>query len=308
MGTPSVDFAQVHSPAPRISASPQGLNAVVKYKVAWLDAFTFVNEILGILDGDPWIWPASPNMRAYNADIEPVGVRDDVKQQSKPISYGSSPGEYYDQALIAVTFGSQAALASMPFDSIINIPPATQFDPSDPIEMSSYSVNYTTEMIKVPGGALKWSSQKADFSTQTIPAGVGNPESGAAYYRVPTFDLNITLHNCLTVDYSVVRNVIGKVNDDVIFTNCERETLLMNGLSTQRREMSDGTVILDCTINYKWRSIGWNVALGSDGDFYRYVTTNISQALYLPADIHPTTVFPSTTRWKPYNLNGIPGR
>jgi hypothetical protein len=307
MGTPSVDFAQVHSPAPRISASPQGLNAVVKYKVAWLDAFTFVNEILGILDGDPWIWPASPNMRAYNADIEPVGVRSDVKQQSKPISYGSSPGEYYDQALVAVTFGSQAALASMPFDSIINIPPATQFDPSDPIEMSSYAVNYTTEMIKIPGGAIAWSSSKADATPQTIPAGVSNPESGAAYYRVPTFDLNMTLHNCLTVDYSIVRNVIGKVNNATIFTNCERETLLMNGLSTQRREMSDGTVILDVTLNYKWRSIGWNVALGSDGNFYRYVRTT-GTAIYPETNIHPTTVLPSPVRWKPYNINGIPGR
>jgi hypothetical protein len=307
MGTPSVDFAQIQSPPPRISASPQGLNAVVRYNVAWSDAFTFVNEILGILDGSPWIWPASPNMRAYNAEIEPVGVRANVTSQAKPISYGSSPGEYYERALVSVTFGSQAVLASMPFDSIINLPPATQFDPADPIEMSSYQVNYTTEMIKIPGGAVDWSTNTASGGVQTIPAGVAKPESGAAYYRVPTFDLNMTLHNCLYVDYSVIRNKIGKVNNATLFTNCERETMLLNGLGTARREMSDGTVILDVTLNYKWRSIGWNVALGSDGNFYRYVRTT-GTAIYPETALHPTDILPAPTRWKPYNFNGIPGR
>jgi hypothetical protein len=307
MGTPSVDFAQLQSPPPRISASPQGLNAVVRYNVAWSDAFTFVNEILGILDGSPWIWPASPNMRAYNAEIEPVGVRANVTSQAKPISYGSSPGEYYERALVSVTFGSQAVLASMPFDSIINLPPATQFDPADPIEMSSYQVTYSTEMIKIPGGALKWAATKADLTPQTVPAGVSNPESGASYLRVPTFDLNMTLHNCLYVDYSIVQQKIGKVNDVTIFTNLAPETVLFNGLNTARREMSDGTVILDVTLNYKWKSVGWNVAFGSDGEFYRYIRQG-STLVYQEEDIHPTTILPAPTRWKPYNFNGIPGR
>jgi hypothetical protein len=307
MGTPSVSFKQLHSPAPRISASPQGLTAVVKYNVAWEDAFTFTNEILGILDGNPWIWPASPNMRAYNAEIEPVGVRDDVAGQTKPISYGSSPGEYYERALVTVTFGSQASLTTMPFESVINLPPATQFDPENPVEMSSYQVTYATEMIKIPGGALKWASTDATGAAQTIPAGVSNPESGSSYMRVPTFDLNMTLHNCLYVDYSVVRNKIGRVNASTLFTNCVAETLLLNGLSTSRREMSDGTLILDVTLNYKWRSIGWNVAFASDGVLYRYVKQNNGR-VYETAAIGPLDVLPTPTRWKPYNLNGIPGR
>jgi len=307
MGTPTVSFKQLHSPSPRVSASPQGLTAVVKYNVAWEDAFTFVNEILGILDGQPWIWPASPNMRAYNADIEPVGVRADVAGQSKPISYGSSPGEYYERALVTVTFGSQASLTTMPFESTINLPPSTQFDQNNPVEMSSYQVTFATEMIKLPAGSLKWSSSKADLTPQTIPAGVSNPESGAAYMRVPTFDLNMTLHNCLYVDFTIVNQKIGKVNDVTMFSILEPETLLFNGMSTQRREMSDGTLILDVTLNYKWRSIGWNVAFGSDGNLYRYIRTG-STLVYEEEDINPTAILPPAVRWKPYDLNGIPGR
>jgi hypothetical protein len=307
MGAPSVEFKQTAT-APRISASPQGLTAVVKYRVAWEDAFTFTNEIMGILDGQPWQWPSSPNMRAYNADIEPIGLVQNVANQTKSPSYGSSPGEFYEFAIVTVTFGSQAVLATMPFTGdTINIPPADQFDPANPIEMSSYQVTYGTEMIKIPGGALKWSGFKADGSVQVVPADVRPPDSGSAYYRVPTFDLNLTMHNYLRVDYSVVRDKIGKLNDTVTFTNCDIETLLLNGLQTTRREMSDGVAILDVTLNYKWRSIGWNVTLGNDGEFYDYVRTT-DDRVYPTTDIRPFAVLPTVNRWKPYNFNGIPGR
>lgn len=308
MGIPTVNFVQSASPPPRVTASPQGLSAVVRYRVAWDDAFTFVNEVLGILDGDPWQWPSSPNMRAYNAEIEPIGVRQDVKTQAKPDSYGSSPGEFYQFAMVSVTFGSQAVLATMPFaGDTINIPLADQFDPANPIEMSSYQVTYGTEMIKIPGGALIWSANNADASPQTVPAGVRPPDAGSAYYRVPTFDLNLTMHNCLYVDYSIIRNKIGKVNNAILFTNCERETALLNGLQTSRREMSDGVAILDVTLNYKWRSIGWNVTLGTDGVFYRYVKSD-GFPIYAETGIGPLDIIPPITRWKPYNFNGIPGR
>lgn len=307
MGVPTVDFAQSDSPPPRISASPQGLNAVVRYRMAWADAFTFVNEVLGILDGSPWVWPASPNMRAYDAQIEPIGIVGDVKSQAKPISYGSSPGEYYEFALVSVTFGSQSVLATMPYDSTTAVPPSSQFDQDNPVEMSSYQVTYGTEMIRVPGGSLAWSASNANGGAQTVPATVRPPDAGSSYYRVPTFDLNMTLHNCLFVDYSIVRDKIGKVNSQVLFTNCNRETLLLNGLSTSRREMSDGTLILDVTLNYKWRSIGWNVALGTDGVFYRYVTT-AGAPIYAVTDLGPLDIMPPPVRWKPFNFNGIPGR
>jgi len=307
MGAPSVPFKQTAA-APRISASPQGLTAVVKYRVAWADAFTFTNEIMGILDGQPWQWPSSPNMRAYNADIEPLGLVENVANQSKPVSYGSSPGEFYEFAIVTVTFGSQAVLATMPFTGdTINIPLADQFDPANPIEMSSYQVTYGTEMIKVPGGALKWSTTDADGNAQTVPATVRAPDAGTLYYRVPTFDLNLTMHNCISVDYSVVRDKIGRVNIGVTFTNCERETLLLNGLQTSRREMSDGTAILDVTLNYKWKEIGWNVTLGNNGVFYRYEKAP-GVYLYSLANINPTVILPPVNRWKPYDFNGIPGR
>lgn len=217
MGAPSVPYLQLASPSPRIGASPQGLSAVVRYRMEWEDAFVFVNEVLGILDGDPWIWPASPNMRAYNAEIEPVGVDDTPGTSTAISSYGSSPGEFYEMALVSVTFGSQSVLATQPYDGIVALPPASQFDPANPVEMSSYQVTYGTEMIRVPGGALKWSGFKADGSVQVVPTDVRPPDAGSAYYRVPTFDLNMTLHNCLYVDYAIVRDKIGKVNDAVLF-------------------------------------------------------------------------------------------
>jgi hypothetical protein len=308
MASPSVPYKQLDKPAPRIGANPQGLTATVRYSTSWADAFTFVNEILGIFDGNPWIWPSSPNIRAYDAQIEPVGVRTDVATQPKPEGYGSSPGEYYEQALISVTFGSQSSLTTMPFTADTqNIPPALQFDPQNPIEMSSYSVQYGTEAIKVPGGSLKWAFIDANGNPETVPAGVKSPTSGSEYWQVPTFKLNIVMHNCLYLDTSLVADKIGKVNDATIFNVCEPETLLLNGVTTSRRSMSDGAVILDVTLGYSWRKIGWNVAFASNGVLYRYLRQN-SDTNYPKTSIHPNDLFPPLTRWKPTNLNGIPGR
>lgn len=313
MGIPSVPFKQAATPPPRVTASPQGLTAVVRYRVAWSDAFTFVNEILGILDGEPWKWPASPNMRAYNAEIEPIGVTDDVKTQAKPVSYGSSPGEFYEWAMVTVTFGSQATLATMPYNPVeitgipIDVPPADQFDPETPVEMASYQVTFGTEMIKIPGGALEWAAQDEDGDPQTIPAGIRPPDSGSAYWRVPTFDLNMVLHNCVKVDFDVVRDRIGCVNATKTLA-CDPETLLFNGLQTTRREMSDGTGILDVTLNYKWKRMSWNRTLGSNGSGYRYVSKDSGQPLYLPKNIDPRAILPKEIRWSPQGFNGIPGR
>ena len=286
MSAPTVPYKQAASPSPRITANLQGLSANVRYKVDWADAFTFVNSTLGLLDGNPWAWPASPNMRATSANIEPIG-------HISRGGIGSAPGEYYESAFVDVTFSSIVSTPPMSGE----YPPATQFDPSNPIEMSSFQVQYASESIKIPSGALKWAATTATGSAQTIPAGVAKPGNGSDFYRSPCFSLSLTLHNCRYVNASVFANKVGKVNQAAMW-GCEPESILFDGVSTSRRDMSNGTGILDVTLIYKWKQTGWNVSLGTNGVLYRYAT-QAGNLVYSKADIYPTSIITPSMRWAP---------
>ena len=286
MGAPTVPYKQAHSPSPRISASLQGLSSNVRYKVDWSDAFAFVNSALGLLDGNPWAWPASPNMRATSANIEPVGHKSRT-------GIGSAPGEYYESAWVDVTFSSIVSTPPM----VGEYPEATQFDPGNPIEMSSFQVQYAAEMIKIPSGAVKWATTDASGSAQTVPADLPAPSSGSDYIRSPTFNLSLTLHNCRYANSAMFQEKIGKVNI-VSMWGCGPETVLFDGVSTSRREMSNGLSILDITLVYKWKKSGWNVAMARNGKLYRY--TDLSNTpIYWRTDINPLKIVPPSSRWFP---------
>lgn len=291
MGTPSVAYKQAHSPAPKIKGSLQGLQSTVRYRVEWADAFTFANEVLGLLDGNPWKWPASPNMRATEANIEPIAIKD-----TPDTGGGSVPGTYYRWAYVDVTFSSITSNLAM--TGTAEQPPANQFDAANPIEMSSFQIQYASEMIKIPNGTLKWADTTNIGANQILPISIRAPESGAYYMRVPTFNLNITLHNCLYVQASNFAEKVGKVNSATMFGTCDPETVLFDGVNTSRREMSDGTAILDVTLNYKWRKSGWNVAMGSNGYLYQYSKID-GKLVYERDDILPLTIISPAQRWYP---------
>lgn len=295
MGAPSVPYKISYSPPPRYAASYTGLSATVRYKVDWADAFTFVNQALGIGDGSPWPLPASPNLKATDATINPIGVKD------SSTGGGTVPGEFYKHAHIDVTFNSQS-IQPYAADTTNEIIPAFQFDQSSPVEMATFQIQYSPQMIKIPGGSIKWATAKANGAAQSVPATVKDPSSsGAEYVRKPAFNLNITLHNCLYVQASNFADKIGKVNSTTMWGTCEPESVLLDGISTNSRSLSNGQAILDVSLNYKWQKIGWNTAMGSDGQIYRYTKQN-NDLIYERTDINPATVILPSQRWRPTNI------
>ena len=298
MGKPSVNYKQVVNPAPKISGTLQGLQSTVRYIVSWADAFSFANDALGLNDGSPWTWPASPNMRAVEARIDPVAVK------NAPEADGSTPGTFYSKAYVDVTFAS--VTRAIPSAGTVDQPVADQFDPANPVEMSSFRISYGCEMIKVPAGSIYWSGFKADGTVQVLDSGIEDPESGGLYLRSPTFNLDFTLHNNLQMTSANIVNKIGKVNDVLTF-GCSPETLLFDGLATSRREMSSGLPVVDVTLNYKWKKVGWNVAMSRKGKLLRYEKRN-TDLLYERAKIGPLDIILPSQRWKPQDLNGRPGR
>lgn len=303
MGAPSVAYKISYTSPPRYSGSrANGLSAQVRYKVDWANAFTFVNDVLGAVDGSPWAFPASPNLKATEATINPIGVKSGGSGDG---TTGSAPGEYFEKAHIDVTFNSQSQqVGGMDVDDQF---PANYFN--DPIEMSSFNIQYSPQMIRIPAGSLVWHGFKADGTIQTVPSDVKSPnQMGAEYIRKPAFNLNIVLHNCLWVESSNFADKIGKVNDTTMWGNCEPETVLFDGVSTTQRSLSNGLAVLDVTLNYKWQKIGWNVAMSSDGTIYRHRKKSDGNLVYERADITPLAIILPSQRWTPGDLNGFPGR
>jgi len=79
---------------------------------------------------------------------------------------------------------------------------------------------------------------------------------------------------------------------------CYAETVLLDGISTSTRSLSNGIAIVDVTLNYKWQKIGWNVAMGSNGEIYRY-TKQSGALIYETANINPASVILPAQRWTP---------
>jgi len=290
MGAPTVAYKIAYSPPPRYSASTQGLTASIRYKVAWADAFTFVNKVLGISDGSPWALPASPNLKATDAVVNPVAIKDN------PTGGGTVPGEFYKHAHIDVTFSSQS-LQPYAADTTAAVIPAFQFDQAAPVEQSTFQIQYSPQMIRIPGGSIKWATTTANGTAQTVPATVKDPSiSGAEYIRKPAFNLNITLHNCLYIQASNFADKVGKVNNATMWGSCYAETVLLDGVSSNSRSLSNGQAILDVTLNYKWQKIGWNSIMGSDGEIYRY-TKQGGGLVYETANITPQAVILPAQRW-----------
>jgi hypothetical protein len=212
---------------------------------------------------------------------------------------GSAPGEYFEKAHIDVTFNSQSQqVGGMDVGGSDTIP-ALQFDQTSPVEMSSFTIQYSPQMIRIPGGALKWATATATGAAQTVPSTVKDPSlSGGEYIRKPAFNLNITLHNCLYIDAGNFADKVGRVNESTMWGNCEPESVLLDGVSSTQRSLSNGIVILDVTLNYKWQKIGWNVAMGSNGELYRYVKQN-GLTVYSTGDINPASVILPSQRWRP---------
>jgi len=212
---------------------------------------------------------------------------------------GSAPGEYFEKAHIDVTFNSQSQqVGGMDVGGSDTIP-ALQFDQTSPVEMSSFTIQYSPQMIRIPGGALKWATATATGAAQTVPSTVKDPSlSGGEYIRKPSFNLNITLHNCLYIDAGNFADKVGRVNESTMWGNCEPESVLLDGVSSTQRSLSNGIVILDVTLNYKWQKIGWNVAMGSNGELYRYVKQN-GLTVYNTGDINPASVILPSQRWRP---------
>ena len=281
MGAPNVTY-QMMPETYSVSANTQGLRASCQFKTAWSDAYTFVNQVLGMPNGQAWANPSSPNMFAVEATIRPVGLASNLTSSNG--TFGLAPGQFFDQAKIEVVFSTP--------DN--NLGQYSRTDTEvDNTELMTSTVEIGVQTVNVPVGSLEWHTNEAGGGAQSVNlATEGQPEK--LTILIPTANINITMHGVKDNSWTTAATLVGKTNNGTLW-GYSAETLLLTGVTTRKRVVASGLMTVDATLTYKWMSVGWNTKLSRNGT-WRRVKFKGGLLPYPTANITPVAIFPNTSR------------
>lgn len=178
-----------------------GYRATVPYLVAWDDAFTFADQILGktaapavgpITWITPYLFPATAaRMYAQDFEIEPAGANGEV-----PIPTGGlKPGEYFTHAKVTVLFETPEMIQTVEDDPTS----MSQLDPDNPITMCKQSVRSSGKMETRKGAHFIYDSD-------------GKPVPGE--FALPTTEsqLVLTFPRVPYLPWKLIRPYLNKIN------------------------------------------------------------------------------------------------
>jgi hypothetical protein len=207
-----------------------GYHATVPYLVAWSDAFTFADEVLGAAQARsvgaitwrlPYRFPvAAANLYAQRFRIQPVGANGEIAT----LPYGGlAPGEYFTHAMITVEFGTPEEVQQQSQDD----PQALhQLDPNNPITMCEQSVRAGAKTETRKAGSYIY-----DDDSKPVTGDFGVPISETKlvlkFPRVPF------------LPWQLVRPYINKVNS-VEMLGVGVEELLLEDMDTVVQPGPDG--------------------------------------------------------------------
>lgn len=258
MPAPSVPYKVMPQGLTVRGSRDRGYSATVPCLVAWSDAFTFVDDIMGATAGSalppawtlPWVFPNAGNARLYAQDFEirPCGS----DGQPEPAHKGLVPGEYFTHAVISVQFGTPDFVQDQATEDPAN---AFQFDAADPVTLCTQTVRMSGKMVTRKSGSYVWDSDgtdvKGDFAT---------PETET--------QLVLTFPRIPYLPWSQVRPYVGKVNLTTIF-GCAKGTLLFEGTDIDFEPQSNGTYGMKAQVMLSYQHDGrdWNELPRPDGTY-----------------------------------------
>jgi hypothetical protein len=246
MGTPTVPF-QVLARGYRIrSGRDNGLVAEVPYLVAWSDAFTFADEVIGypsaasvgpIIYTDAYRFPPCPKLMAIDADIEPCGCDGSALAANK----GLSPGEFFTHAKVTVIFGTPQYPVSVGGAEDPNN--LNQLDPDNPI-------TYCEQAVKLGGRAVVVKGvYDFDSSGQQVKGPVTVIETEA--------EITLTFPKIPFLPWKKIKPYLGRLNS-VKILDCDRGTLLFEGSDIRANSTSQGLLSQQCMLTFSYNEHGWN--------------------------------------------------
>lgn len=256
MGVPTVPF-QVLSKGYTVRGSMRdGYKATVPFLVAWADAFTFVDQVMGATEPVdlghvrlrlPWVFPAAAPARLYaqEFDVEPCG------QKGEPLApyLGLRPGEFFSHARVTVQFETPALS-----NSFLDDPRGfQQLDPENPLTLCEQSLRMGGKLRTRRGSGYVFTDGKA------LQGDVAVPEKEAR--------LVLTFPRVPFLPWAIVQTFIGRLNDRPVL-GCDTGTLIFEGADSRFTATTQGLQGQQLTLEFTWQEHDWNkIERPDDGSF-----------------------------------------
>lgn len=236
----------------------RGYSATVPCLVAWSDAFTFADDIMGATAGStmpptwvfPWAFPNSGTARLYAQDFEirPCGS----DGQPEPTNKGLLPGEFFTHAIVNVQFATPELIQNQATEDPAG---AFQFDSGDPVTLCTQTVRMNGKMVTRKSGSYIWDDDGTD-----VKGDFAVPETET--------QLVLTFPRIPFLPWSLVRPFVGTTNLTPIF-GCPKGSLLFEGTDIEFSPQSNGTygTKAQVVLAYQHNGRDWNELQKPDGTY-----------------------------------------
>jgi hypothetical protein len=247
MGSPTVPY-EILADGYEVVAGDGGLRATVPCIVAWEDAFTFADDVMGygtaVVVGPvsysiPWKFPGAVNAKLYASGcrVTPIGAKQDVLADGS----GLVPGQYFKYAKVVVDF-STPSFTQDPSDDPANL---NQLDPANPITYCEQSIESGGTMETRSKGGYEFAD--GDLTKVRHDLAVFVPESRLVlnFPRIPF------------LPWQRIQTYLGSLNDRVMF-QCAIGTLLFEDARTKFSATNQGLQGQNFQMTLVYRGYHWN--------------------------------------------------
>lgn len=271
MGSPSVPY-ELLADGFKISSSRDGFRAQASFKVAWVDAFTFHDEIMGyatasvvgpVAFNTPWRFPGSSSARLYASSCEITPFALDGGAAPIGVAAGMAPGEFWSHARLEVTFETPVAPQSAA-DDPGNL---NQINPDEPIYGCEQSIRFSSKSETIDKKDVKFSADNA------------HPGEDVTVHRG---EAGITLHWQFVpfLGWKRFKPYFNKVNSTAIF-DCAAGELLVQGVQIEPASGPQGIPGKSVTLELGVSDVGdWQKAARNANGTHATLVTNAGAAIY----------------------------
>jgi hypothetical protein len=255
-GDPTVPF-EVLTKGFEVSGDVRsGYKAIVPYLMAWEDAFTFADQVVGFPSATvigavtfrlPYLFPgAQARIYCQRFRIEPCGA-----DGTTPIpTRGLKPGEFFTHAKVTLEFETPPAIQQLSDDPY----GLNQLDPANPIGNCEQSVKLGGKMQTYKGGNYKYESD-------------GMPVNGDVAILIVEGKLVLRFPRIPYLAWQTVQPYVNKVNQFPVL-GVDMGTLLLEGMDTEVRPAPNsqfGAIAQSITLEFAWQNFDWNLFPRPDG-------------------------------------------
>lgn len=248
MGAPSVDY-EMFVDGYKITSGTNGFRAQASFLVAWADAYTFHDDIMGfatatvvgpVTYNTPWQFPGSTSARLYasSCEISPFGLAGGAAPIT--LAKGMKPSEFWSHVRFDVTFETPSYAHSAADDPGNR----NQVDPTNPIYHCEQSIRIgsraetrTKESLKFLGSDVKLAEDVTIYK--------GESTITLTYPFVPF------------VPWKKYRPFVNSLND-ATFLDCGIGELLFNGAQIQPAQGPGGILGNSLTLELLVNEYDWN--------------------------------------------------